>query len=193
MQIKQARYELIQDKSSYGYHVTVEDAKAVALSWKLRDYEIWQITDDFIRVVLRCVVCNGHEQSLEKVIRMTKAINTPEYIDSRDVIARIEDLERDEESLDTDEIEELVELRKLAKECENVADWQYGESLIREDAFTDHIKELINDCYDLPKEFNSGEWPWRYVKIDYEAAAEEAKADYTEVTYKDENYLIRDC
>lgn len=136
--------------------------------------------------------------------------NTDNVIDSRDVIKRIEQLERERGSLaadideptpeeaaalaewdESDDGEWLGVLRKLAKEAEDSPDWEYGETLIRESYFTDYIEELIHDCYELPEEVNSGSWPWRHMQIDYEAAAEEAKADYMEVDFDGVTYLIR--
>ena len=155
--------------------------------------------------------------------------NTQEYIDSRDVIARIEYLEGVRQDLedelevaqdelehatseqeeqdaqerieeaefdlhqfdDGDEGEELEVLKALQDEAKDSPDWEYGETLIHEDSFTDYIEELINDCYNLPKELDSGEWPYRHMTIDYEAAAEEAKQDYLEVDFAGETYYIR--
>lgn len=90
-----------------------------------------------------------------------------------------------------DEQNELDALKALAEEASDSPDWNYGEALIREDAFTNYIEELINDCYEMPKEMNSGDWPYRHMSIDYDAAAEEAKADYMEVDFGGETYLIR--
>ena len=86
---------------------------------------------------------------------------------------------------------ELKALLALADEAECSPGWSHGETLIHEDYFTDYIEKLINDCYDLPKEFNSGDWPWRHMTIDYEAAADEAKQDYMEVTFDGQTYYIR--
>lgn len=140
--------------------------------------------------------------------------NTDDVIDSRDVIERIEELEDTENDLkeavedakgtrkeaaeraladwrETEEGEELAILRKLAEEAEGSSDWPHGESLIRESYFTQYIEQLIDDCYQIPKEITSGEWPWRHIAIDYEAAAEEAKDDYIEVSFGDVSYWIR--
>lgn len=128
--------------------------------------------------------------------------NTDDIIDSRDVIERIEELEG---ALDIDASEvlpgtseemqemryELATLRKLAKDAEDFPDWQYGETLIRESYFTDYIEQLIDDCYEMPKEFKSEGWPYRHMTIDYKAAADEAKADYIEVDFDGITYLIR--
>jgi|SRR5687768_18306140 len=120
--------------------------------------------------------------------------NSDDVIDSRDVLERIEELSHLEadESLEGDESEEYIALLKLQEEAEQYADdWLYGAQLIRDDYFTTHIEELINDCYEMPKEFKSGEWPYRHITIDYEAAAEEAKQDYTSVEFDGVTYWVR--
>ena len=91
---------------------------------------------------------------------------------------------------ESDDAHELKALLALADEADCSPDWSYGETLIHEDYFTDYIEELINDCYELPKEFNSGDWPWCHMTLDYEAAADEAKQDYIEVTFDGQTYYI---
>lgn len=139
--------------------------------------------------------------------------NTDNTIDSRDVIARIAELEElRRETLEktqalstlkleackavsefdaSDEGQELTALKNLADQAEDSPDWEYGETLINESYFTDYIEELIADCYELPEELNSGDWPWRHITIDYEAAADEAKTDYMEVDFDGVTFLIR--
>ncbi|QIK18319.1 hypothetical protein G7968_07695 [Ralstonia solanacearum] len=136
--------------------------------------------------------------------------NTEDVIDSRDVIARIEELEDTEATLlinvekglpsavadheawkSGDEGQELTKLKALAEQCEGYGDWGHGETLIHEDHFVKYIEELIDDCYSLPKELTSGNWPYRHITIDYEAAAEEAKVDYTEVDFDGQTYFLR--
>ena len=92
---------------------------------------------------------------------------------------------------ESDDAHELKALLALADEAECSPDWSYGETLIHEDYFTEYIEELINDCYELPKGFNFGDWPWCHMTIDYEAAADEAKQDYTEVNFDGATYYIR--
>jgi hypothetical protein len=119
--------------------------------------------------------------------------NNTDVIDSRDIIERIEELEAqlDDNEITPEELEELTTLRALAEECEGCSDWEYGAQLIRDSYFTDYIEELITDCYELPKELTSGEWPYRHITVDYEAAADEAAQDYAEVDYDGVTYLIR--
>lgn len=126
--------------------------------------------------------------------------NTEDIIDSRDIIARIEELETCLQDHAEDpngghwsdeDAAELAALQALAKEAERAPDWSYGETLIRRSYFVDYTAQLIDDCYELPKEMNSGQWPYRHMSIDYEAAARELEHDYTSVDFDGVEYLIR--
>jgi hypothetical protein len=133
-------------------------------------------------------------------------------IDSRDIIARmgevVEELEvatysdlpddlhtlyegLGADSDDADLVDELIALKELESEADNSPDWLYGEALINEFYFTDYIEELIKDCYSMPKEMEEGGWPWDYIEINYDRAAEAARVDYFEVTLYGYTYLIR--
>ena len=43
----------------------------------------------------------------------------------------------------------------------------------------------------MPKEMDSGNWPYRHMTMNFEAAAEEAKQDYMEVDFDGNTFLIR--
>lgn len=163
---------------------------------------------------------------------MTRSIDTSDkYIDSRDVISRIEDLQQDkewleeaieyakealetaekdlngstgcadaaedarqaletaennlEEWLDSDDAIELQNLEALQDEAEGYCDWAHGETLIREDAFEDYAKELLEDIGALPKDIPD------YIVIDWEATADNLAVDYIEVNFDDTAYLVR--
>lgn len=118
--------------------------------------------------------------------------NQDDVIDSRDVIARIEELEGivppsdEDEGYTNEEHEELATLRALADECEQYAsDWEYGETLIRDSYFADYARELLEDTETLPKDL-----PW-YVVVDWEATAEHIQGDYTRVDFDGVDYWIR--
>jgi hypothetical protein len=83
-----------------------------------------------------------------------------------------------------DEKEELEELDNLESE---IPEWSDGNTLIPEDEFTDYVQEMISDIGDLPRNI-----PW-YIVIDWEATAENIKADYSTVEYQGETYLFRCC
>lgn len=93
--------------------------------------------------------------------------------------------------LDSEEAEELAELEALFEQASSSPDWEYGEQLISRDYFVAYIEELIDDCYEMPKQINSGEWPWRHMSLDIEAAAKEAESDYFEVEFFGRTFLIR--
>ena len=114
-------------------------------------------------------------------------------IDGRDIRDRIDELE----ALDAPTEEESAELTDLTaflhEAMQYNSDADEGETIIAESHFVDYIKELIDDCYDLPAELTSGEWPYRHITINYEAAAEEARADYAELTFRGRNFYILAC
>lgn len=140
--------------------------------------------------------------------------NSQDILDSRDIIARLEELEADlqntyDERLDTEDgrtfedwIESLIadntdlsgdaleykSLKALCDEAEGYAeDWKYGSTLIRESYFTEYAEELCRDIGDLPKELPS------YIEchIDWEGVARDIKTDYTEVDFDGVTYYVR--
>ena len=148
--------------------------------------------------------------------------NTEDVIDSRDVIARIDELrdeietrndeimeleeelnllehddQEDRDNLSSqiddlhDEIEEIKEeldpLVALADEAEGYsADWKYGEALIRDDYFTEYAQQLAEDIGAIQSDMD---WPASH--IDWDAAADALKMDYSAVDFDGETYWIR--
>lgn len=120
--------------------------------------------------------------------------NKDDIIDSRDIIARIEELESEIESAeedgeepDADSVEELSILQALADEASGyAADWEHGETLIRDDYFEDYARELAEDIGAIDRNAN---WPLNC--IDWEQAARELKHDYTAVDFDGVRYWIR--
>lgn len=114
-------------------------------------------------------------------------------IDGRDIRDRIDELE----ALDAPTEEESAELADLVaflhEAMQYNSDADEGETIIAESYFVDYIRGIIDDCYALPKELTSGEWPYRHITIDYEAAAEEAKSDYAELTFRGRTFYIQAC
>lgn len=132
----------------------------------------------------------------------TQLDNTQDVIDSRDVIARIEELRSEREEYqerdrtqplteswaqaNPDEASELAALESLAEEAEGyAADWQYGETLIRDSYFVEYCQELLEDCGDLPKDLP------HYIEIDWEATARNIRMDYASVDFGGVTYWIR--
>lgn len=112
--------------------------------------------------------------------------NTEDLIDSRDVIARIEELENDVDASD-EERAELDALRRLADEASGHAeDWEHGETLIRDSYFKQYAMQLADDIGAVPSEYS---WPTSC--IDWDQAARELQIDYTAVEFDGVTYWIR--
>ena len=119
---------------------------------------------------------------------------TADVTDSRDIIARIERVESDLEQArvdgdDTADLEaELKALEEFADEASEYApDWHYGETIIHEDYFTQYAQELSDEL--SLGDSTMAQWPFTH--IDWEAAADALKADYSEVEFNGVTYYIR--
>lgn len=106
---------------------------------------------------------------------MARAIsNSDDIIDSRDVIARIAELESD--TLLDGEAEELAALKAFAAEGESCSDWEHGEMLIRDSYFKHYAMDLIASVRSA---------------FDWKQAAEELQADYTSLDFDGVTYWAR--
>lgn len=114
--------------------------------------------------------------------------NHDDVIDSRDVIERIDELGAayEEEGLTADEWDEYRALVALAEEGESLADWQHGETLIRDSYFVEYAQELAEDIGAIPREAS-----WPAYCIDWERAARELRMDYTPVEFDGVTYWGR--
>ena len=117
---------------------------------------------------------------------MSDFSSPPELFDSRDVIERIEEIESvptiDREP---DDQEELDTLYAFQDDAECIPDWGYGETFIRDDHFTDYMREFLEDTGYIPKDFP--EW----IKIDWESTANNVQSDYTSFKLLGETYWAR--
>lgn len=122
---------------------------------------------------------------------MTTDLRGRDIIDSRDVIARLEELEArvSQENhgpvLDDFEWEELQSLRSLVEEAEGYAtDWLHGVTLVADDHFEDYARQLAQDIGAI-----SADWPACHV--DWEGAAVALKMDYVPVGFDGKTYWVR--
>lgn len=124
--------------------------------------------------------------------------NRHDIIDSRDVIARIDELESDLEEYDVadvakndehpfqDDAIELQILRALAEEGESSPDWNHGETLIRDSYFKYYAQDLAEQ---LGLMTSNQAWP--HTCIDWDHAVSELQMDYTCVSYDGVDYWLR--
>ena len=109
----------------------------------------------------------------------TYAGTADQYLDSRDLIEYAADETNREEDPDTCAAIDALE-------DEGVEDWEYGAHFIREDCFTEYAQELAEDIGAMAR---SLAWPLSY--IDWDAAADALKMDYTTVEYLGRTYYVR--
>jgi len=112
--------------------------------------------------------------------------NSQDFIDSRDIIERIRQLEALEDDADDDDKEELRILTELEKQTSESTDWRHGETLIRDSYFTEYAEELASDTGAISRD---AQWPLTH--IDWDAAADDLKQDYMSVDFDGVDYWIR--
>ena len=117
--------------------------------------------------------------------------NSLDIIDSRDVIARIDELTEfageGGDGLDTDERDELDALLFLENQAADSPDWEYGELLIRDSFFKEYAQEFAEDVGAVDVSVTS----WPLYCIDWERAARELKSDYFRVDFGGVDYWLR--
>ena len=121
--------------------------------------------------------------------------NSEDVLDSRDIIARIEELADslydDDGNLtagfDGEDRDEYEALRTLQEEAEGYSeDWKYGATLIRDSYFQTYAMELAEEIGAIP---DDARWP--ATCIDWEQAARELRMDYTSVEFGGVTYWVR--
>jgi len=93
------------------------------------------------------------------------------------------------DDLDMTRAEALAELAELDTLESEVTDWQYGASLIPEDEFEEHARQLAEDIGAIDEGNRPDRWP--FTCIDWSQAADELQSDYSEVTYQGVTYYYR--
>jgi hypothetical protein len=109
---------------------------------------------------------------------------TPDIFDSRQLVH-----DEDTEDPDFDDKEEQDFWNELADNCEE--DPRYGITCVREDAFTNYAQNFAEDVGYWPLQNVTSGWPYDYITVNWEAAAEALKEDYAELTFRGETYYCR--
>src|SRR5262245_2685982 len=152
------------------------------------------------RSVTRCLMRPDCPMTCEGAEPMADVDNNQDVIDSRQIIARIEELENDIELAEipdneiggpndtmTEERAELATLQALSEEAAGYAsDWNHGETLIRGTYFTEYAQQLADDIGAIP---DGVRWP--LTCIDWDKAAEELQQDYTALDWDGVEYWVR--
>ena len=119
---------------------------------------------------------------------MEEITNWESYLDSRDIEERIRDLKefQEDQVIEDEEIQELENLENLREQGICSPDWEYGATLIRDSIFEDYAREFAEEIGAIDSE---AVWPNNH--IDWEAASEELKMDYSEIDFDGVIYWIR--
>lgn len=121
--------------------------------------------------------------------------NTKDLIDSRDVSRRIDELDDEREAYDdvatgdedweTDNEDDAKELAALIRfrDDANTSEWKSGVTFVRDSHFTDYAEQLADDIGAID---SNAKWPLNH--IDWDAAADELKTDYSSVEFDGVTY-----
>jgi hypothetical protein len=90
------------------------------------------------------------------------------------------------EAADVLDTEELSDWEELSDMEDGISDFWYGETLIPDDEFTEYAEELADDLGLTPRDAG-----WPVTHIDWEAAADALRQDYTEYEWQGTTYLAR--
>ena len=143
---------------------------------------------------------------------MRNVDNGEDILDSRDVIARRDELEEERDALehleacekregtfpatvcadgcpvDEWDAENAEELRHLDNFIdEGGREWRHGETLVRESYFEDYAREVAEDL--RGSEMRAAAWPFSC--IDWERAASDLQQDYTGADFDGVTYYYR--
>lgn len=91
-----------------------------------------------------------------------------------------------QEDFDSDLQDELKNLRALAEQGEGYGDWRHGETLVNDDYFVKYAEQLADDIGAIDSD---ARWPLSH--IDWEAAANDLKMDYTSIDFDGETFWMR--
>ena len=122
------------------------------------------------------------EESEKDMINISPYNNT---IDSRDVIARIKELEVARDAVDGVELRELLALAAEAEDC--CSEWRTGAILVHDFYFERYAEELAYAICNLDRTAQ----PWPLNCIDWRRAAEDLLEDYADVTFRECVFFIR--
>ena len=125
----------------------------------------------------------AHIEKLKEAIEERReALGTPQEKDDLD--GKITSLK--EELMDFESDSDNAALLAFVEEAEGeVTDWQFGATLIHASYMETYLREMLEDCGDIPRNLPS------YIVIDWEATCEHLKADYSSIDFGGEEYFYR--
>ena len=110
-----------------------------------------------------------------------------EGLDPEDAVKTNKCPDCEQELLDSYDMEELESLKNVIWQAKGCGDFDYGETLISFDYFTEYCKELCGEIGAVTTNM-----PW-YIEsnIDWEGVAEDIKMDYTEIDFDGQIFYMK--
>lgn len=116
-----------------------------------------------------------------------------DIIDVREMIARYEELEKDNNFAISDsnlaiEFEIILAILEQLKDRGGDENWRanwYPLELIRDSYFLHYVREMLEDCGEIPRDI-----PY-YIAIDWELTAENILVDYSQIDIDGVTYYYR--
>src|SRR4051812_42844413 len=90
-------------------------------------------------------------------------------------------LEEERDATDDTQVHDEIDALFNYLEGNHHESLRYGITLIPEDEWIAYTIDFIREVEGQPKVLDSNDWPWKHLKMDWDAAAEELKGDYLEV------------
>jgi hypothetical protein len=159
--------------------------------WSSRDLRGSDIIDsrDVVERIeeIESEVEDAQNDLAEALLALSEALADQPDADRTALTARVDEARAALDTLKGDTDEELAALRALAKEGEaECSDWGDGATLVREGYFVEYAQNLADDIGAIDR---NASWPLNH--IDWDAAADELRGDYTELTFGGATYLAR--
>jgi len=121
----------------------------------------------------------------DAVSEAQEALNECEDADDQEALAdTLNEATAELEDWQSEYQEELDELNALESEVGD--EWMHGATMIDVDDFEEYAQEIAEDVSGMPRD-----QPWPFNCIDWEAAANELKMDYSSCEYQGTTYLFR--
>ena len=94
---------------------------------------------------------------------------------------------RVDDALDAFGDDEQQELKDLENAESEIPEWQHGNALIPRDGWIQYVKDMLEDCGDIPKNLPP------YIEIDWYKTSSNIEADYSKIEIQGTTYLYLNC
>ena len=142
-----------------------------------------------IEMTKDCITETEEEiEDLRGEIDELESSEEPVLVEMDEKLKKVEALEKNlkEYEEELEELEDRLEdLKDFVEDLEGYGDWNCSETLIREDAIDEYLKDEAKDCGGFPDDFPS------WITIDWDDTIDNLKQDYTSAEFQGTEYWMR--